>query len=118
MNEWDGKERRQHERIKEAFTIHHRLAGKNETWHISAIENVGAGGLLFNSPREYSEEDVLEIKIELRGLMEIFICRAIVRRVDEAGRAGIFSMAIEFTGLEEGRAQKLDDAIRNHREDK
>ena len=95
------KERRGGARANRVLSIEYRLHGtkaKNadKAWHLSTTQDVGSGGLSFYSDHEYRLGDVLEIRLVMSGVLDIFKGVARVIRVERKQMAASHLTAVQF----------------------
>jgi hypothetical protein len=95
------KERRAGVRANRVLSIEYRLRGgkaqnADQVWHLSTTQDVGSGGLSFYSDHEYRIEDVLEIRLVMSGVLDVFKGSAKVIRVERKQMAASFLTAVRF----------------------
>jgi len=98
-------ERRQFPRAVHILGIEHRLAKKHgktkkEYWHFSLTEDMSAVGLRFCSAIPYKVGDVLELKVTLSGVIDVFNGFGKVLRVETIKKTPQYKIAVYFAGLE------------------
>ncbi|MFH1359861.1 MAG: PilZ domain-containing protein [Candidatus Omnitrophota bacterium] len=109
-------ERRKHPRVKRILCIHHRLhkrKGKQMKdawhWHLSDTENMSMGGVLFQSDIHYQVNDVIEIKIVMSGVLEIFNGFGKVVRVEQKKKGYLYPTAVALSQIS-NRRRKIASA--------
>ena len=99
MIEQNVKERRQFVRARRVLAIEYRRAEKNRkssAWHLSTTEDMSLGGIKFYSDIELRSGDMLEIRVVMSGVLDIF--RGIVKvvRVEKKASTTYFVTAVQF----------------------
>ena len=94
-------ERRTWVRAKRVLSIQFRfLKGvsheSKHIWHLSTTQDMSVGGLSFYTDREYHAGDVLDVKVVMSGLLDIFNGFAQVVRVEKKRTGAFFLVAIKF----------------------
>lgn len=97
------KERRGWPRAKRILSIEYRLFKSrrrqaDRSWHLSTTENVSAEGLAFYSDLEYRTGDVLDLRVVMSGVLDIFNGRGEIIRVDQKRTGACFFVAVRFIG--------------------
>lgn len=96
------KERRNWPRAKRILSIEYRLFKSrrqtNRSWHLSTTDNVSAEGLAFYSDHQYRLGDILELRVVMSGVLDIFNGRGEVIRVDQKRMGACFFVAVRFIG--------------------
>ncbi|MBI5150780.1 MAG: hypothetical protein HZA28_08450 [Candidatus Omnitrophica bacterium] len=97
------RERRGWPRAKRILSIEYRLFRNrrpqtNRSWHLSTTDNVSAEGLAFYSDHEYRKGDVLELRVVMSGVLDIFNGRGEVIRADQKRTGACFFVAVRFIG--------------------
>jgi c-di-GMP-binding flagellar brake protein YcgR len=103
MAKTHSPERRQFVRAKRVMSIEYRLVksaakqlGRDKDWKLSVTYDMSAGGVSFYSEGEFKKDDILEVRIVLSGLLDIYKGYARIVRVDKK-KNGVFSLiAIQF----------------------
>jgi hypothetical protein len=98
-----SKERRQWLRAKRILSIQHRLIKRGRKkcatrWSLSTTEDMSVGGLAFLTEYEYKKTDMIEIKVIMSGLLDIYSGVAEVVRVEKNKTAVFFLTAVAFAG--------------------
>ncbi len=95
------KERRSGTRANRVLSIEYRLYGnkrKNaeKAWHLSTTQDVSSIGLSFYSDHEYHIGDVLEIRLVMSGVLDVFTGTAQVIRVERKQMAASYFTAVQL----------------------
>lgn len=95
------KERRRGDRANRILSIEYRpRAGKaksaDKVWRLSTTQNVGSGRLSFYSDHEYRIDDVLDIRLVMGGVLDVFKGIAKVIRVERKQMAASYLTAVRF----------------------
>ncbi|MBP9854692.1 MAG: PilZ domain-containing protein [Candidatus Omnitrophica bacterium] len=101
IQEKKGIERRQYIRAKRVLSVEFKLiksSRKNvdHSTHISTTEDMSLGGISFYSPFKYMTDDVLNIRVVMSGVLEIFTGPAKVVRSIEKKSGTVFLVAVKF----------------------
>jgi len=94
-------ERRKHLRAKRVLSIQYRI-NKSKTkkpdkaWSLSTTEDMSLGGLSFYTDRELRVGDILETKVVMSGILDIFSGYAKVVRVERKREAAHFLIGVKF----------------------
>ena len=96
-----GMERRNFPRAKRVLSIEYRLInpkrrGIDNTWHLSTTEDMSLGGIGFYSEYEFRAADVLEVRVVMSGVLDIFKGFVKVIRVDRKKTGSYFFVAAKF----------------------
>lgn len=93
------KERRQFVRAKRVLAIEYRRADKSRkasAWHLSTTEDMSLGGIKFYSEIELRSGDMLEIRVVMSGVLDIFKGLVKVVRVEKKASSSYFVTAAQF----------------------
>lgn len=96
-----GIERRQYLRAKRVLSVEFRLAkssrkNADKSVHISTTEDMSIGGISFYSEVPYLENDILDIRVVMSGVLDIFHGPAKVVRSLERKSGTLFLVAVKF----------------------
>lgn len=102
------KERRKHVRARRVLSVQHRLYKRKAkiikgTWHSSLTENMSVSGLLFISPMPYLEGDILQMRVVMSGVLDIFGGLGKVIRVSATRNRKNFYVAVRYLSAEKSR---------------
>ena len=97
------KERRRYTRAKRILSIEYRLykskrQNADREWHLSTTEDVGPEGLSFYSDHEYQLGDILDVRVVMSGLLEVFKGWGAVIRAEQKHLGACFFIALRFAG--------------------
>jgi len=92
-------ERRKSLRARRVMSVSHRLFKRNSTkinnpWHLSATQDMCAGGLLFGSNVPYQVNDIVELQVVMAGVLDIFNGFGRVVRVDKKSLGAFYLVAV------------------------
>ena len=95
-----AKERRQSPRAKRVLSIEFSRAkatGKKveAESHLSTTEDMSLGGLAFYTEYEYKKGDILNLRVVMSGILDIFKGKAKVVRIEKK-RGNYFLVGVEF----------------------
>ncbi len=98
-----SQERRRYERVDRHLSIRHRLHKRSkkifkEPWMLSTTENMSYNGILFNSTVVYKKDDLLEIEVNLSGMIDVFRGFGKVVRIEKVSSAQN-TIAVKLVGL-------------------
>lgn len=96
-----GIERRQYIRAKRVLSVEFKLMktprkNADKTVHISTTEDMSFGGISFYSEAAYAEGDILDIRVVMSGVLDIFQGPARVIRSTEKKSGKLFLIAVKF----------------------
>lgn len=97
------KERRSYSRAKRILSIEYRLYKSrrqhtDQQWHLSTTEDISPESLSFYSDYEYHEGDILDVRVVMSGLLEVFKGQGEVVRVEQKRLGACFFIALHFAG--------------------
>lgn len=102
------KERRAYSRAKRILSIEYRLCRNRRPhadpqWHLSTTEDVSPEGLSFYSDHEYHTGDILDVRVVMSGLLEVFKGQGEVARAEQKHLGACFFIALRFAGQRDKR---------------
>lgn len=102
------RERRNWIRADRVLSLEYRLSKSrrkdaDRSWHLSTTQEISLGGLSFYGDEEYRPGDVLEIRVVMSGILDVFRGFAEVVRVERKKMAASHFVAVKFIS-----AQKQD----------
>ena len=97
----DWSERRGFVRAKRILSIEYQLTKSarrkvDPAWHLSTTQDMSLGGLTFFTDVEFRPGDVLEVKVVMSGVLDIFKGPCQVVRVDKKRTGAYFLTAVQF----------------------
>jgi len=112
------KERRGCSRATRILSIEYRLyksrrRHSDPNWHLSTTEDVSPAGLSFYSDYEYRPGDILDVRVVMSGLLEVFKGQCEVVRAEQKRLGACFFIALRFTSF--GQTVKSTPARRSKR---
>ncbi len=95
------KERRGCSRATRILSIEYRLYKSrrqhaDHEWHLSTTEDVSPQGLSFYSDHEYHLGDVLDVRVVMSGLLEVFKGHGEVVRAEQKRLGACYFIALRF----------------------
>lgn len=95
-------ERRSGERAARVVAVRHRLIKRqakriDDVWSLSNTKNMSFSGVLFMSPVEYKQGDLLDLEIVMSGIIDIYRGKAQVIRVVASGSS--FDVAVKYVDV-------------------
>ena len=102
------KERRGCSRATRILSIEYRLyksrrQHNDRSWHLSTTEDVSPAGLSFYSDYEYYPGDILDIRVGMPGLLEVFKGQCEVVRAEQNPLGACYFIALRFVGKDARR---------------
>lgn len=96
-----GIERRQYTRAKRVLSVEFQLAksqrkNADKSVHISTTEDMSLGGISFYSEQEYLEGDILDVRVVMSGVLDIFHGAAKVVRSIPRKSGSVHLVAVKF----------------------
>jgi len=81
------------------MSVQHRLFKRNgkkinDSWHLSATQDMCASGLLFGSDFQYLADDTVELRVVMCGALDIFNGLGRVVRVDKKSLGAFCLVAV------------------------
>jgi len=97
------KERRQGIRAKRVLAIQYRLFKRNRKkaeheWQLSTTHDMSYSGVAFFSGLTYASGDILEVRIAISGILDIYDGLAEVVRVSKKKKDAFYLVAVMLTG--------------------
>ena len=94
-------ERRRHPRAKRVLSIQFRLhqskrKNADTGWQLSTTENMAVGGVAFYTDCEYRMGEVLELRIVMSGILDIFNGYGKIVRLERKKTARYYFVAVKF----------------------
>ena len=94
-------DRRQGIRAKRILSIQYRLTKSrfkisDKKWHLSTTQDMSISGLSFLSDTSYAPRDILEIKVVMSGILEIYAGLVKVVRVERKKSAAFYLIGVKF----------------------
>ena len=101
MVQQQSQERRDSIRAKRIMSIQYRrlASGKrkvHEPWKLSTTHDMSVGGLAFYTDEEYQPGDVLELRVVMSGILDIFDGMAQVVRMEKKRMGSYYLAAVKF----------------------
>ena len=102
------KERRSYSRTKRILSIEYRLYKSrrrptDQQWHLSTTEDISPESLSFYSDYEYHPGDILDVRVVMSGLLEVFKGQGEVTRVEQKRLGACFFIALRLAGQDARR---------------
>ena len=96
-------ERRDSVRVKRIITVHHRLIKHNNRkvnsmWQLATTEDMSLSGLLFVSALVYQPDDIIELRVVMAGVLDIFNGFGKVVRVFP-NKDGYYQIGVKYVDL-------------------
>jgi hypothetical protein len=106
------KERRIHIRAKRVLSIEFRLVSPKRKnmdtqWHLSTTQDMSLGGIAFFSDVEYRVGDVLEVRVVMSGILDIFKGLVKIVRVEQRSAHSYFLVAVKFVTSKSRSARRI-----------
>ena len=109
-------DRRRGARAKRILSVRHRLhkrKGKpaNDTVHLSTTENMSHSGLLFVTTVPYQVNDIIELRVVMSGVLDVFNGYARVARVEKKETGVVYLVGVEYSNLKLRRKRKTSKSF-------
>jgi len=100
-------ERRDSVRVKRIITVHHRLIKHNNRkvnsmWQLATTEDMSLSGLLFVSALAYHPDDIIELRVVMAGVLDIFNGFGKVIRATR-NKGGYYQVGVKYVDLKAKR---------------
>ena len=97
------EERRDSIRVRRVTAVHHRLIKHknrkvNSVWQLATAENMSLSGLLFVSALVYQPDDIIELRVVMAGVLDIFNGFGKVVRVFP-NKDGYYQIGVKYVDL-------------------
>lgn len=101
MVKLDWSERRSFVRAKRILSIEYQLIKSarrkiNPAWHLSTTQDMSLGGLTFFTDVEFRPGDILEVRVVMSGVLDIFKGPCKVIRADRKKSGAYYLTAVQF----------------------
>ena len=101
------EERRASIRVKRIIAVHHHLIKHNNRkvnsmWQLSTTEDMSLGGLLFVSASAYQPGDIIELRVVMSGVLDIFNGFGKVVRAFR-NKNGYYQVGVQYVDLKPKR---------------
>ena len=105
-------ERRRWVRAKRVLSIQYRLtkskSKKFDTkWDLSMTEDMGLGGLAFHAHQEYHVGDILEMKVVMSGVLDLFSGYAEVVRIQKNKNTSFSKLGVKYMEKTKKKERKV-----------
>jgi len=113
---YSGAERRQYKRIRKHFIAKVKELSDDASvepdsiWNMVTIQNIGAGGALFNYVKELKLGSLVDMKINFPVLSNPIVCRGKILRIERPNQGNIFQIAAIFTEISDIEKNMIDNA--------
>jgi c-di-GMP-binding flagellar brake protein YcgR len=112
MMKTSGRERRIHLRAKRVLSIEFRLSSpkrKNAdtTWHLSTTQDMSLGGIAFFSDVEFRVADILEVRVVMSGILDVFKGLVKIVRVEQRSAHSYYLVAVKFVNVKSRSARRI-----------
>ena len=113
-----GQEKRKYRRIEKSFMARFRVkqfegVDKPLTiWEAVTLENISAGGTLFNYKKNLGLDSLLDLKIYVSTSTSVINCVGKITRIEEPKADTMFRIAIEFKEIDEREKEKINTIVR------
>ena len=96
------EERRDSVRVRRVTAVHHRLIKRNNrkvnsAWQLATTEDMSLSGLLFVSALVYQPGDIIELRVVMAGILDIFNGFGKVVRVFR--NKGYYQVGVKYVDL-------------------
>ena len=113
-------ERRQGIRAKRILSIQYRLVkskvpNKSHEWYLSTTQDMSVSGLSFLSEHAFMPGDILEVKVVMSGILDIYNGQAKVVRTERKKTAAYYLVGVRFIAKSRARRAKSYTSSRKNR---
>lgn len=103
------EERRNGIRAKRVLSIQYRLSktktkNRDFSWYLSTTQDMSISGLSFLSEKPFSQNDVLELKVVMSGVLDIFSGSAKIVRCERNVGAAYYLVGVKFVASNAARS--------------
>jgi c-di-GMP-binding flagellar brake protein YcgR len=112
INDSSSSERREHKRVKKAYSVHLRPETEAQTfdWDMVLIQNISAGGLQFRHESEWKIGMHLDLKIHFALNQAPIRCTGQVVRCLAHGNPVLYDVGVRFVSIGTQEATLIDDS--------
>ena len=105
------EERRSTLRAKRVLSIELRIFKStrkhiDRSWYLTTTQDMSLGGIAFYSEREYCAGDIVELRVIMSGVLDIFKGLAKVVRIDKKEMGAFYLVAVKFISNEARRSNR------------
>ncbi|MDP6924182.1 MAG: PilZ domain-containing protein [Candidatus Scalindua sp.] len=107
-------DRRKHKRVEKPIIIRFRIRPENKQemasseWDMVGVNDLGVGGLFFNSSNNIQCGTVLELKIGFSTSSSPVMCTGMVTRIKKQQDTSIFGIAAAFMNIAESEKELIN----------
>lgn len=117
MEKKTGKERRQWIRAKHVLSIQYRISKCKRkvfdpTWGLSTTQDMSYGGLSFLTERELNVGDVLELRVVMSGILDIFSGLTKVVRIVKKPKGAYALIGVKYLDIEKSAKQSEETQVK------
>lgn len=106
-----GQNRRRHKRLDAHFLLKYETRTPGTSPRITNIKNISAGGAKFLTQESFPPSATIQVNILIPPLERSFPAKAKIIRVRRHKRKFIYSVAVEFTGIEPKDQEALNQFV-------
>ena len=114
---YDNAEKRKYLRIEKPYMARFRVNPYEHSdavstdWDMVAVNDLGAGGIFFNSSNDLKIGTILNLKIGFSTTTPSIKCDGIVTRVINHPNTSIFGVATAFTKIDEHMKEMINKVV-------
>jgi hypothetical protein len=113
MAKKSGKEKRNWIRAKHVLSIQYRIAKAKRkkydpTWGLSTTQDMSYGGLSFLSDRDIRVGDILELRVVMSGILDIYSGFTKVARVAQKKRGSHALIGVKYLDVKKNKDSKSE----------
>ena len=114
----NDQKRRKHKRIEKPYMARFRIKQyeglklSSTKWDMVTLEDLGAGGALFCYSKYLGPSSLLELKIDVSTVTPTINCVGKILRSDKIQPASVFSIATEFTEIDEQEKEIINTTVK------
>jgi len=112
------QKRRKHKRIEKPYMARFRIKQyeglklSSTKWDMVTLKDLSAGGALFCYSKYLGPNSLLELKIDVSTVTPTINCVGKILRSDKIQPASVFSIATEFTEIDEQEKEIINTTVK------
>jgi len=114
----NDQKRRKHKRIEKPYMARFRIKQyeglklSSTKWDMVTLKDLSAGGALFCYSKYLGPNSLLELKIDVSTITPTINCVGKILRSDKIQPASVFSIATEFTEIDEQEKEIINTTVK------
>jgi len=111
---YTGPERRKHPRVNARFIVSYRIYEEKDNLDISQTKNIGLGGMLLTTNRDFAAGTILAITLRIPFDPEPINLLAKVIESKEIAKNTIYDTHLSFLSIDEKHKKSLQETVDYH----